>query len=65
MTSDGNRSYTYNVENRIQAVSSGQLYSYDPANRRVWDGTKYTFWSPGGKRLGRYTAQAFLTARGS
>ena len=43
VTSDGNRSYTYNVENRIQAVSSGQLYSYDPANRRVWDGTKYTF----------------------
>ena len=54
VTSDGNRSYSYDVENRIQTSPSGQAYSYNPANQRVWDGEHVTFWGPDGRRLGRY-----------
>jgi RHS repeat-associated protein len=57
VTNDQIRSYTYDVENRLEANELGQKYSYGPDNRRVFDGMSYTFWSPQGQRLGRYTVQ--------
>lgn len=57
MTSDGTPgfTFTYDVENRLGPA----VNSYDPANHRVWDAatSTYTFWSPEGKRLGRYSMQ--------
>ena len=38
----------------MSTSSSGQVYGYDSANQRVFDGVNYTFWSPDGRRIFRY-----------
>jgi RHS repeat-associated protein len=47
------------VENRLEGLGAAKSYSYDAQNRRVFDGTLtdgafYTFYSPDGRRIGRY-----------
>jgi RHS repeat-associated protein len=61
VTADGVHTYTYDAANRLRQVDSGRRYSYDPENRRVYEGGpgetasgEYTFWSPDGRRLGKY-----------
>ena len=55
VANDGTRTYTYDVGNRLVSTSSsGQVYGYDSANQRVFDGVNYTFWSPDGRRIFRY-----------
>jgi RHS repeat-associated protein len=59
--SDPAGTYSYDVENRLEG--SGTLkYVYDPANQRIYDGQRYTFWSPDGRPLATYTlAPVFST----
>ena len=55
VTNDLTRTYSYDVENRMESDGMGHSYAYDVQNHRVWDGTAYTFWAPDGRRIGRYT----------
>jgi RHS repeat-associated protein len=55
VVNDGTRTYTYDAENRLLTATgaSGQ-YAYDIANQRIFDGTRYTFYTPEGLAIFRF-----------
>jgi RHS repeat-associated protein len=62
----GGPTYTYDVETRlISSTASTATYAYDSENRRIFDGSdnSYTFWTPDGRAILRYTLAVQFNAQ--